>query len=554
MTLAKKFKPTIGLEIHVQLKTKTKMFCDCLNETWKIGQEDLEPNKNVCPVCLAHPGTLPVINKSAVESVIKAGLALNCKIREKSKFDRKQYFYPDLPKGYQISQYDQPLCENGEIKLQRQTSIKNSHIIHIKRIHLEEDTGKLMHIDNGSLVDYNRAGVPLMELVTEPDIESGAEAKEFCQELQRIFRELEIADAEMQKGQMRCEVNISVSDSEQLGTKVEIKNLNSFKAVEKSINYEINRQTKLLNNNQKIIQETRGWDENKLETFSQRIKEGSADYRYFPEPDLPLMRFQTDFPPASRAGSQGLHTGFSQGQEETSSKEGLKTFSKEGLKNITKSSENFIDIEKLKQELPEMPQDKRNRFIDEYGFKSADAKVITSSPELADYTENVISELKRWLDDTLEIDGTGDEIWQEHRVKLTKLVSGWLINKLGGLLTARKLNYTDNTISPENFAEFISIIFTGKISTKNANILLQRMLETGGDPSNILEDENLSADDLDLEKLIDEIINKNPEQVAQFKAGKITLIKFFLGQAMKESQGKADPKQTEELLIQKLSD
>ena len=533
-----KFKPTIGLEIHVQLKTNTKMFCDCLNETWKIGLEDLEPNKNVCPVCLGHPGTLPVINKQAVEMVLKAGLALNCKIREKSKFDRKQYFYPDLPKGYQISQYDQPLCENGEIKLQRQTSINNSHIIRIKRIHLEEDTGKLTHINNGSLVDYNRAGVPLMELVTEPDIESGAEAKEFCQELQRIFRELQISDAEMQKGQMRCEVNISVSHTEQLGIKVEIKNLNSFKAVEKCINYEINRQTKLLNNNQKIIQETRGWDENKSETFSQRIKEGSADYRYFPEPDLPLMRFHTDFPPASRAGSQG--------------QEG--TFSKEGLKTMAKASENFIDIVKLKQELPEMPQDKRNRFIDEYGFKSADAKVITSSPELADYTENVISELKRWLDDTLEIDGTGDEIWQEHRVKLTKLVSGWLINKLGGLLTARKLNYTDNTISPENFAEFISIIFTGKISTKNANILLQRMLETGGDPSNILEDENLSADDLDLEKLIDEIINKNPEQVAQFKAGKITLIKFFLGQAMKESQGKADPKQTEELLIQKLSD
>jgi len=549
-----KFKPTIGLEIHVQLKTNTKMFCDCLNETWKIGLEDLEPNKNVCPVCLGHPGTLPVINKQAVEMVLKAGLALNCKIREKSKFDRKQYFYPDLPKGYQISQYDQPLCENGEIKLQRQTSINNSHIIHIKRIHLEEDTGKLTHINNGSLVDYNRAGVPLMELVTEPDIESGAEAKEFCQELQRIFRELEIADAEMQKGQMRCEVNISVSDSEQLGTKVEIKNLNSFKAVEKSINYEINRQTKLLNNNQKIIQETRGWDENKLETFSQRIKEGSADYRYFPEPDLPLMRFQTDFPPASRAGSQGLHTGFSQGQEETSSKEGLKTFSKEGLKNITKSSENFIDIEKLKQELPEMPQDKRNRFIDEYGFKSADSKIITSNSDLADYTENVISELKQWLDDTPEIEGTGNEIWQKHSHKLTKLVASWLINKLGGLLTARKLNYTDNTISAENFAEFISMIFTGKISTKNANILLKRMLETSGDPSNILEDEDLIAEDLDLEKLVQEIINKNSEQVQQFKNGKTNLIKFFLGQAMKESKGKADPKQAEELLIQKLSD
>ncbi|MBU4482423.1 Asp-tRNA(Asn)/Glu-tRNA(Gln) amidotransferase subunit GatB [Patescibacteria group bacterium] len=497
-----KYKPTIGLEIHVELKTKTKMFCDCLNETWKIGEQNLEPNKNVCPVCLAHPGTLPVINKEAVKMVLKAGLALNCKIREKSKFDRKQYFYPDLPKGYQISQYDQPLCENGYIEI-------NNKKIKITRIHLEEDTGKLTHINDKSLVDYNRAGVPLMELVTEPDIESGAEAKEFCQELQRIFRELEIADAEMQKGQMRCEVNISVSDSDKLGTKVEIKNLNSFKAVEKSINYEIQRQSRLLEHDEKIIQETLGWDENKLETFAQRTKEGSADYRYFPEPDLPPLDF-------------------------------------------TKDAE--INIEELKQELPELPQGKRNRFSDEYGFKSSDAKILTSNPDLADYTENVISELKRWLDDTSEIQGTGDEIWNEHQHKLTKLVAGWLISKLGGLLTARKLSYRDNTISAENFAEFITMLFTNKVSTKNANLLLERMLETGGDPSNILEDEDLVAGDLDLEKLIDEIINKNPEQVQQFKAGKTALLKFFLGKVMKESQGKANPQETENLLIQKLSD
>ena len=368
-----KYKPTIGLEIHAELKTKTKMFCNCLNETWKIGEQNLEPNKNVCPICLGHPGTLPVINKNAVEFVIKAGLALNCKIREKSKFDRKQYFYPDLPKGYQISQYDQPLCEKGFIEI-------NNKKIRITRIHLEEDTGKLTHTKDSSLVDYNRAGVPLMELVSEPDIESGAEAKEFCQELQRIFRELKISDAEMQKGQMRCEVNISLKDTDKnpdkLGTKVEIKNLNSFKAVERSINYEILRQSKILNTGGEIIQETRGWDENKQETFSQRIKEGSADYRYFPEPDLPPI-------------------------------------------NFSKKSE--INIEKIKRELPELPQQKRQRFIQQYGFKTADAKILTSNPDLADYTENVVSELKNWLNDLPEIDEEITEIWETHKNKLTKL-------------------------------------------------------------------------------------------------------------------------------------
>ena len=500
-----KYKPTIGLEIHAELKTKTKMFCNCLNETWKIGEQNLEPNKNVCPICLGHPGTLPVINKNAVEFVIKAGLALNCKIREKSKFDRKQYFYPDLPKGHQISQYDQPLCEKGFIEI-------NNKKIRITRIHLEEDTGKLTHTKDSSLVDYNRAGVPLMELVSEPDIESGAEAKEFCQELQRIFRELKISDAEMQKGQMRCEVNISLKDTDKnpdkLGTKVEIKNLNSFKAVERSINYEILRQSKILNTGGEIIQETRGWDENKQETFSQRIKEGSADYRYFPEPDLPPI-------------------------------------------NFSKKSE--INIEKIKRELPELPQQKRQRFIQQYGFKTADAKILTSNPDLADYTENVVSELKNWLNDLPEIDEEITEIWETHKNKLTKLVSGWLVNKLGGLLIARKLNYTDNTISPENFAEFITLLFTHKVSTKNANVLLEKMLETGGDPSNILEDENLSSENFDLEKLVNEIINKNPEQVEQFKNGKTALLKFFLGQTMKESKGKADPQETEDLLIQKLS-
>ncbi len=524
-----KYIPTIGLEIHVELKTKTKMFCNCLNETWKVGQEEQEPNKNICPVCLGHPGTLPVINRSAVEMVVKAGLALNCQIAEKSKFDRKNYFYPDLPKGYQISQYDQPLCRNGNLEL-------NGRKLGITRIHLEEDTGKLAHTKAGSLVDYNRAGVPLMELVTEPEIESGREAKEFCQELQAIFRELRISDANMEKGQMRCEVNISLRkavnkrkpDSDvrgQLGTKVEIKNLNSFRAVERSIDYEIQRQSKLLKNGEKVIQETRGWNEKKQETFSQRVKEESADYRYFPEPDLPPLRLKVASKPAGTDYAKGY------------------------LKD-------FIDVEKIKAELPELPIQKRKRFMDEYGFKLADAKILTFNSELADYAEQVISELKIWLADSGEFEGTAEEIWEQNKSKVVKLVSGWLISKLGGLLAAYKLTYADvsGRITPENFAEFITMILTRQVSTKNAGVLLERMLETRGDPSNILEDEDLSsAGKVDLDKIINEVINKNPEQVEKFKAGKMALMKFFIGQVMKESKGKADPKEAEELLIQKLT-
>jgi len=499
------YKPTIGMEIHVELKTKSKMFCSCPNETWKLsstGNHDIEPNANTCEVCLGHPGTLPVPNEEAIKAVIKAGLALNCQIATKSKFDRKQYFYPDLPKGYQISQYDQPLCEHGHLEL-------GDKKIGITRIHLEEDTGKLTHAGEDSLVDYNRAGVPLMEMVSEPDITSGSEAKEFCQELQAIFRELEISDADMEKGQMRCEVNISISKTEEYGTKVEIKNLNSFRAVERAINYEIQRQTKALEAGEKIIQETRGWNENEQVTFAQRVKEGSADYRYFPEPDIPPLDF---------------------------------------------SQSSSIDMEKIKDEMPELPTEKRQRFITQYGFALADAKIISATPILADYVENVISELKRWLDDTGEFEGTAEEIWQTHQSKLIRLVSGWLLNKLVGLLTARKMIFEEHQISAENFAEFITMLFTAKVPARNANVLLERMLETGGDPSNILADEDLGAAGADeIDKIVESVINKNSEQVEEYKAGKEVVLKFLVGQVMKESKGKADPGQAEELLKQKIS-
>jgi aspartyl-tRNA(Asn)/glutamyl-tRNA(Gln) amidotransferase subunit B len=274
-----KYTPVIGLEIHVELGTKSKMFCSCKNDA-----EEKNPNTNVCPVCMGHPGTLPVINEEAVKRVIKTGLALSSKISETSKFDRKNYFYPDLPKGYQISQYDQPLCQGGYLELMGRK-------IKITRVHLEEDTGRLIHPVGAdhSLVDYNRVGVPLMELVTEPDITSAEEAWKFAQELQLLLRYLGVSTADMEKGQMRVEANISLGIGGKLGTKVEIKNLNSFRAVERGIDYEIKRQAEVLDSGEKVIQETRGWNDNAGETVSQRIKEEAHDYRYFPEPDLPSL-------------------------------------------------------------------------------------------------------------------------------------------------------------------------------------------------------------------------------------------------------------------------
>lgn len=281
------YKTTIGLEVHIELKTKTKMFCDCKNDS-----KETRPNVNICPICMGHPGTLPVINKRAVELVIKTGLALNCKVNEETFFERKNYFYPDLPKGYQISQYQIPLTKEGYLDIKDDKGNKKK--IRIHRVHLEEDTGKLIHPKGAdySLVDFNRACVPLMELVTEPDISSAKEAGNFARELQLILRYLGASSADMEKGQMRVEVNISLSKTDKLGTKVEIKNLNSIKSVEKSIEFEIKRQAELLGRGEKIIQETRGWHDIRQETFSQREKEESHDYRYFPEPDLPPLKLK----------------------------------------------------------------------------------------------------------------------------------------------------------------------------------------------------------------------------------------------------------------------
>jgi len=482
-----KYIPVIGLEIHAELKTESKMFCDCLNNP-----EEKEPNVNICPICMGHPGTLPVINKKAVEFVVKTGLSLNCQISESSRFDRKNYFYPDLPKAYQISQLYFPLSTKGFLNI-------NERKIRIKEIHLEEDTGKLTHTKEGnySLIDFNRAGRPLMELVTEPDIASGEEARKFCEELRLIFRYLDVSEANMEKGQMRCEVNISLGlDKKKLGVKVEIKNLNSFRAVERSINYEIERQANLLDSGEKVIQETRGWDEGKQITFSQRVKEEAQDYRYFPEPDLPL------------------------------------------LNNMSEISA------KVSSEIPELPQVKRERFLYEYKLPQADIDTLINNKNLSDYFEQVISELKTWL----KIKNI------ENKQTLVRLTANYLLTELQKLLIISNSDMKNCKISPENFAEFITLIEQKEISSSAAQTVLKEMFETGADPSNIINDKDLKqvSDEDALSKIIKQVINDNQKPVEDYKKGKENALQFLVGKVMAVSKGQANPEIVRELLTKKL--
>lgn len=490
----KKYQPTIGLEIHAELKTKTKMFCDCLNDPevpttvgipTEVGKK--KANKNICPICTGQPGVLPAINKKAIDMVIKTGLALDCQIAKKTWFERKNYFYPDLPKGYQISQYEAPICKNGYLDICTDSRDKKFVKIRICRIHLEEDAGKLVHKENDSLIDFNRAGVPLMELVTEPDIKSAEQAKKFSQELQLILRYLGVSDADMEKGQMRVEANISLD----MGTKVEIKNLNSFKAVERAIDYEIKRQQEILESNEKIIHETRGWNEIKQKTFSQRTKETSEDYRYFPEPDLPPLE-------------------------------------------ISKK-----DIEKIKTEIPELPQARQERFKKEYRIPQSNIETLTVYKNLGDFFEASISELKAWLKSG-KIKTNID--------RLIKLSANYIITEFPKY-TKEEIKFT-----PENFAELIYLIFVGEISSSGAQEVLKEMFKKGGDPSQIIKSRGLKqvSKEEDLEKIVEKIIKNNPQPVKDYKKGKETALQFLVGQVMKESKGKANPKIASKLLKKKL--
>jgi len=477
------YQPTIGLEIHVELKTKSKMFCSCKNDP-----DEKHPNVNVCPICMGHPGTLPVINKEAVKKTVKTGLALNCKIPEHSKFDRKSYFYPDLPKGYQISQYDMPFCKNGLLKIDNKK-------VRITRVHLEEDTGRLLHPEgtNYSLVDFNRAGIPLMELVTEPDINSAQEAKRFAQELKLILQYLNVSDADMEKGQLRVEANISLlpKDSKdlKLGTKVEIKNLNSFKAVEKALDYEIKRQSKVLETGKKVLQETRGWNEAKQVTFSQREKEKAHDYRYLPEPDLPPLTFREK------------------------------------------------DIMEIKAEIPELPQARRERLTKEYKLDEKTVEFFTQNKDLGEYFEKVVSEFESRLP-------------KDKLKELIRLATNYLITDLQGLLKEAGVVGEDFLITPENFAEFITLLQAGEISSKTAKMILREMFKRGADPSHIIEEEGLSqiTDKGEIMSAVKEVISQNQKAVSDFKKGKENALQYLIGQVMAKTRGRAGPQIIREIL------
>ena len=468
--------PTIGLEIHAELKTKTKMFCNSKNDP-----DEERSNVNICPICIGHPGTLPVINKEAVKHVLKVGTAVGGEIADFTEFDRKNYFYPDIPKGYQLSQYKYPLVKGGKIK-----------DIELTRIHLEEDTGTSLHEEGDySLVNYNRAGVPLMELVTEPVIHSAKEAGDFARELQLLLQTLGVSDANMEKGEMRVEANISISDTkDKLGTKVEVKNLNSFKSAERAIEYEIKRMSECLKKGEKIVQETRGFDENSGKTFSQRLKEDSHDYRYFPDPDLPKLMIS----------------------EISEFKKGA-----------------------LQKDMPELPEEKRVRYRGEYALKDEDIEMYVRSSIWGAYFEAVAKILKD--------------------PKKIIVASNYITSDLVGLVKKDQDNWGSEILnvvekmSPDNFAELINMFSEDKISSRGAKDILALMY-TGESPSNIaiekglLQESNTDA----LSALIGGVISKHPTVVADFKAGKASALQFLVGQVMKESKGSANPGLVQKIL------
>ncbi len=461
--------PTIGLEIHTELKTKTKMFCSCPNEP-----DEKHPNKNVCPICLGHPGTLPVANKEAILSVIKLGLALGGKIAENSHFDRKSYFYPDLPKGYQISQYEHPLVLGGKL-----------NGVRIRRIHLEEDTGRLLHelpnekSGEASYVDFNRAGVPLMELVTEPDIKNAEEAVAFARELRLILRYLGISDADMEKGHMRIEANISVGKAGELGTKVEVKNINSFRAVHDAIAYELERQEKALTAGKKIHQETRGWNEAKGATESQRSKEEAHDYRYFPEPDIPPLDLRE------------------------------------------------FDVKTLKTEIPELPEAKRQRFIGEYGLNKEQVGTLVEDKQAAEFFEEAISELKTY----------------NPKPTTYNLLLNYFASDLKGLMNEKGAAIEELRIKPEHLAHLVAMVEDGKLSSRLAKDLLVKMFDSGDDPESLMESEKVTliSAEAELREIAKVIVEENPKPAEDYKKGKTVALQALVGKAMAKTRGQADP-------------
>ena len=476
-----KFEPVIGLEVHAQLLTDSKLFCGC---STKFGAE---PNTQVDPICLGMPGVLPVLNRKAVEFAIKMALAVECEVKHKSVFARKNYFYPDLPKGYQISQYTEPLAEKGRLEIEVDGAKKT---IGITRIHMEEDAGKLLHGEGAqdaafSFVDLNRTGVPLIEIVSEPDIRSADEAQAYLKALRDILVYLGICSGNMEEGSFRCDANISVRPvgTEKFGTRAELKNMNSFKFVKEAIDYEIRRQVDLIESGGKVIQETRLFDSAKGITASMRSKEEAHDYRYFPDPDL-LPIIVTD-----------------------------------------------ELINQVRSTLPELPIARRERFVSEYGIPSYDAGVLTASRDLADYYEQAVKE-------------TGEP----------KLSSNWIMGELLRLLNEDSRDVRDCPISPNGVADIIKMVKGGQISGKMAKEVFEEMYKTGKAAADIVKAKGLTqiSDEGELAKIVEEIVKNNPDNVAKFKAGKTTVMGFFVGEIMKATKGKAHPQVINKLLKEKL--
>lgn len=472
------YEVVIGLEVHSELSTKTKIFCSCPTE---FGGE---PNSHCCPICMAMPGALPVLNKKVVEYAIKAGLATNCKIAHTSKNDRKNYFYPDLPKSYQISQYDIPLCTDGYVEIETENGTKR---IGLTRIHIEEDAGKLNHDEysRGSLVDLNRAGVPLIEIVSEPDLRSAEEADIYLKKLKSILEYIEVSDCKMQEGSLRADVNVSVrkKGTKEFGTRTEMKNMNSFRSITRAIEYEVERQIEVLEQGGKIEQETLRWDEVSGKTFSMRDKEDAQDYRYFPDPDLAIIKISDEM------------------------------------------------IEKIKSELPEMPENRRERYIKEFNLPEYDSNILTSSKYISDLFENAVKICNN-----------------------PKAVSNWIMTDITRILNEKEQEPNEIPFSAEQLGELVILIDKGTISSAIAKKVLEELFENPRNPEEIIKEKGWIqiSDEGAIKEVVLKILEANPQSIVDFKAGKDRALGFLVGQAMKETKGKANPQMLNKMFLEEL--
>lgn len=478
------YEAVIGLETHAELGTQSKMFCSCA----VVDATLAEPNSSVCPVCSGMPGVLPVVNRRAVEYALRVALALQCQVAPTSLFARKNYFYPDLPKGYQISQYEQPLARHGRLSI---GTSSGESLVRIRRVHLEEDTGKLTHVNQDgevfSLVDLNRAGVPLLEIVTEPDMHNAEQVRQFAVALRSLLRYLGVNSGDMQKGVLRIEPNISVrqAGSSALGTRTEIKNLNSFRALERSVAYEIQRQIEVLRHGEAVLQETRGWDEAREVTYLQRRKEAEDDYRYFPEPDLPPLLVDPSW------------------------------------------------LEQVRSSLPELPAAKLKRFQADYGLSTYDADVLTAEPAVAEYFEAVLAASPQVS---------------------PKVVANWITGDLFGLLNQAGQAVDQQKIQPKELAALLSLLASGEINQNTAKRVLAEMFITGQPASRIVSQQGLEqlSDAFQIANLVSQVLMENPDQVAAYRSGKTALEKWFFGQVMRLARGQANPQLVQQELERQL--